>query len=193
VLSLAQRRGRLVAGTVHGIAQFTDSAGFVRVAPDFNDAALAVAIARDTIWVGTRAGLMTAVPGQSDLLVAEAARTSVAMESAVVALTWRADTLIALLSDRLLWRNPATGSFSLGPLLGDGLGRLHTIVSGPSGLFLAGDRGIGTASLGTPLRRILTAPGDLPGQVTDIAVDDRYLWVATLRGLVRLRLEAIGS
>jgi hypothetical protein len=193
VLSLAQRRGRIVAGTVHGLAQFTDSSGFVRLAPDFNDAALAVALAGDTTWVGTRLGLMMAVPGQSDLLVPEAARASVAMQSQVVALAWRADTLVALLGDRLLWRDPVTGSFTLGPLLGNGLGRLHTILSGPSGLYIAGDAGIGIAGLGTPLRRMLTAPGDVPGQVTDIALDDRYLWVATLRGLVRLRLEALGS
>lgn len=193
VLSLAQRRGRIVAGTVHGIAQFTDSSGFVRVAPDFNDAALSVALSGDTIWVGTRFGLMMAVPGQTDLLVPEAARTSVAMQDPVVALAWRADTLVGLLGERLLWRDPATGRFTLGPLLGSGLGRLHTMRSGPSGLYIAGDRGVGIASLGTPLRRMVTAPGDLPGQVTDIVLDERYLWVATLRGLVRLRLEAIGS
>jgi hypothetical protein len=114
------------------------------------------------------------------------------MQGSVVDLTWRADTLIALLKDRLLWRDPATGRFTLGPLLGSSLGRLHTVVSGPTALYVAGDRGIGIAALNLPLRRTLTAPGDLPGQVTDLAVDDTYLWVATLRGLVRLRLDAIG-
>ena len=43
----------------------------------------------------------------------------------------------------------------------------------------------------TPIVRPFTTPGDLPGQVTDIAVDDDYLWVATVRGLVRFSLEVL--
>ena len=78
-------------------------------------------------------------------------------------------------------------------MLGAGLGRLHTVVSGRGGLYIAGDRGVGSAGLGTPLRRVYTTPGDIPGQITDIAVDDAYLWVATLSGLVRLRLATLGQ
>lgn len=192
VLDLAQRRGRIVAATAHGLASFADSTGFVRLAPDFADAALAVALSGDTVWVGTRLGLFAAVPGESDLLAPEAARASAAMQGSVVDLTWRADTLIALLPDRLVWRDPATGRFTVGPLFGTMLGRLHTVVSGPSALYVAGEQGVGIAGLNVPLRRSLTVPGDLPGQVTDLAVDDTYLWVGTLRGLVRFRLDAIG-
>jgi ligand-binding sensor domain-containing protein len=67
------------------------------------------------------------------------------------------------------------------------------VVNGRSGLYVAGDRGVGAAGLATSLRRVFTTPGDLPGQVTDLAVDDDYLWVATLRGLVRFRLDLFGS
>ncbi len=193
VLSLAQRRGRIVAGTAHGLATYADSTGFRRLAPSFSDAAYAVALSGDTTWVGTRIGLFAALPGEPDLLQPDALRESISLQAPVVALTWRADTLVALLEDRLLWRNPGTGRFTLGPLLGNTLGRLHTVLNGPRGLYIAGDRGVGLAGITTPLRRPLTAPGDLPGQVTDIAVDDTYLWVATLRGLVRLQLDAIGQ
>ncbi len=193
VLSLAQRRGRLVAGTVHGIAEYADSTGFHRLAPGFSDAAYAVALSGDTTWVGTRIGLFAALPGEPDLMQPDALRESASLQAPVVALTWRADTLVALLEDRLLWRNPGTGRFSLGPLLGSTLGRLHTVVNGARGLYIAGDRGVGLAGIATPLRRPLTTPGDLPGQVTDIAVDDTFLWVATLNGLVRLRLDVIGQ
>jgi hypothetical protein len=115
------------------------------------------------------------------------------MQGSVFDLTWRADTLVALLKDRIIWRDPATGRFNLGPLLGAALGRMHTVVSGRGGLYIAGDRGIGFAGLGTALRRVFTTPGDLPGQVTDLAVDDAYAWVATLGGLVRFRLEVVGQ
>ncbi len=53
----------------------------------------------------------------------------------------------------------------------------------------------GSASLdwGPPSSRTYTTPGDLPGQVTDIAVDDAFVWVATLAGLVRFRLDVVGQ
>jgi hypothetical protein len=192
VLDLAQRRGRIVAGTAHGLAAWQDSLGFHPVAPDFTDAALAVELSGDTVWVGTPRGLFAAVPGESDLLQPEALRESLSLQAQVVDLAWRGDTLVALTADRLIWRDPATGRFSQGPLLGTALGRLHTIANAPYGLYIAGERGVAFARLDTPLLSPLRAPGDLPGQVTDIAVDDRYLWVATLRGLVRFRLEVLG-
>jgi ligand-binding sensor domain-containing protein len=192
VLDLVQRRGRVVAATSRGLASFTDSGGLERVAPGFSDAALAVALSGDTVWVGTRLGLFASVPGSADLLQPDGVRVSAEMQRMVVDLTWRADTLVALLQDRLLWRDPRTGQYSLGPLLGGALGRLHTVVSGDRGVYVAGDRGVGFARLDTPVQGTFTEPGDLPGQVTDLAVDDTYLWVATLRGLVRLRLDVIG-
>ncbi len=192
VLSLAQRRGRIAAGTAHGVAIFTDSTGFRPLAVTFHDAAYAVALSGDTTWVGTRLGLFAALPGEPDLLQPDALREGLSLQAPVVALTWRADTLVALLADRLLWRDPGTGRYRLGPALGTSLGRLHSVVSGARGLYLAGDQGVGLAGLGTPLRRPLTVPGDLPGPVTDLAVDDTCLWVATLRGLVRLRLDLFG-
>ncbi len=192
VLDLAQRRGRLVVGTAHGLAEFSDSTGFYRVAPDFVDPAQAVELSGDTTWVGTRAGLFAAIPGQTDLLQPDALGAGLSFQTSVVDLTWRADTLIGLTTDRLLWRDPSSGKFTLGPLLGNALGRLHTIINGKSGLYIAGDRGIGFTELNQSITRVLTAPGDLPGQVTDLAIDDRYLWVATLKGLVRFQLDLVG-
>jgi hypothetical protein len=193
VLDLAQRRGRIVAATVHGLADYTDSTGFRPLAPAFTGLVQAVAVGGDTVWVGTSQGLLASLPGEADLLEPDALRETPAMRGAVLDLVWRADTLVALLDDRLMWRDPRTGRFTLGPLLGSAPGRLHTVVNGRSGLYVAGDRGVGAAGLATSLRRVFTTPGDLPGQVTDLAVDDDYLWVATLRGLVRFRLDLFGS
>lgn len=192
ILDLEQRRGRIVAGTAHGLASYTDSAGFTRVAPAFADAAYAVSISGDTTWVGSRLGLFAALPGVDDLLQPEALRESLAMQALVADITWRADTLVALLADRLLWRDPGTGRFTLGPLFGGSLGRVHSVVNGRGGLYVAGNRGVGFAGLTTGLRRPFTAPGDLPGEVTGIAVDDAWLWIATRRGLVRFSLDIVG-
>lgn len=193
VVDLAQRRGRLVAATVHGLAEFSDSSGsFERIAPDFTDVAQAVELSGDTVWVGTRIGLFASVPGVTDLLQPDALGAGLSLQASVIDLTWRADTLVALTPDRLLWRAPGSGKFTLGPLLGSGLGRVHTVVNGRGGLYIAGDQGAGFAQLNTPVTRVLGVPGDLPGQVTDLAVDDTWLWVATLSGLVRFRLDVVG-
>lgn len=193
VLDVAQQRGRVVAGTAHGLAEWTDSLGFRRLAPEFTDAALSVLPMGDSTWVGTRLGLFVAVAGERDLLQPEALRASLTLQAPVLDLAWRGDTLVMLTDARLLWRDPATGRFTAGPQLGNALGRLHTIVNGSRGMFVAGEQGIGFAQLNTPLLRPVLVPGELPGQVTDIAVDERYLWIATLNGLVRLRRELAGE
>jgi hypothetical protein len=192
VLDLEQRRGRVVAGTAHGLAGYSDSAGFERLASGFSDAALSVAISGDTTWVGTGLGLFAAVPGAEDLLQPQALRESAAMQAPVLDLVWRADTLVALLADRLLWRDPGTGRYTLGPVFGAALGRVHTVANGRSGLYLAGDRGVAFTGLTATLRRPFTVPGDLPAEPTGLAVDDSYLWVATLNGLVRFSLDVVG-
>lgn len=192
VYDIAQRRGRLVAATAHGLAEFSDSGTFRRVAPEFNDVAQAVEISGDTTWVGTRIGLFAALPDQADLLQPDALAGALSLQASVVDLAWRGDTLVALTPDRILWRDPGTGRFTLGPLLGSALGRLHTIVSGRDALYIAGDRGAGVATLRTPVSRVFTSPGDLPGEVTGLAVDETYLWITTLKGLVRFRLDVVG-
>jgi ligand-binding sensor domain-containing protein len=70
------------------------------------------------------------------------------------------------------------------------VGRLRRFVAEGPGFWVAGDRGIGFARLGMPPVRLLLQ-GDLPGAVNDLAVDEEFLWVATDRGLVRFRLNAI--
>jgi len=191
VYDIAQRQGQLVVATAHGIASYRDSTGFVRLASGFVDQALAVALSGDTVWVGTTIGLFAALPGEEDLLQPTALGEALSTRVPVVDITWRGDTLVALNEDRLLWRDPTSGRFTQGPRLGDALGRLHTVVNGRTGLYLAGERGVGFARLNTPIVRPLTTPGDLPGRVTDIAVDEDYLWVATVRGLVRFSLEVL--
>lgn len=191
VLDLAQRAGRIAAGTAHGVAVFDDSTGFVQRAPRFRGAALAVELSGDTVWVGTELGLFAALPGEEDLLQPDALAGALSLQAPVVDLAWRGDTLVALTRDRLLWRDPGNGAFTAGPLLGSRLGRLHTVVNGRGVLYLAGERGVASATLATPPRRALTQ-GDLPGRVTDLAVDEHYLWVATDNGLVRLSLDLVG-
>jgi ligand-binding sensor domain-containing protein len=141
------------------------------------------------VWAGTPAGLLLALPdGQN--LVRPAGMASPRMHAGVVDLAPLADTLVALTRDEMLWRNPRSRQWTLGPNLSGLLGRLRRFVADGPGFWIAGDRGVGYAQLGTPPLRPLRE-GDLPGSANDLAVDDDYLWVATDAGLVRFRLNAI--
>jgi ligand-binding sensor domain-containing protein len=190
VLSLSARRGKLAVGTAHGVVLLEDSAQVTRVAPSFHDAALSVTISGDTVWVGTPLGLFAGLPKEPDLLQPEGLK-GVSYQVPVVALGWAMDTLVALTADRMLWRNPKSGVWTLGPTLSAVLGRLSVLTPFRDGFYVGGERGFAFARVNSPPIRPLLQPGDLPGPVYDLAVDDTYLWVATPHGLVRFRLDAI--
>jgi hypothetical protein len=189
VYSIVSRGGRIVVGTAHGVARVGDSLTVERVAPAYSDAVYTVFPAGDTVWAGTPAGLLLALPDRRDL-VRPAGMSSPSLHAGVVDLAPLADTLVALTRDEMLWRNPRSRQWTLGPNLSSLLGRLRRFVADGPGFWVAGDRGVGYARLGTPPLRPLRE-SDLPGAANDLAVDDEYLWVATDAGLVRFRLNAI--
>jgi hypothetical protein len=189
VYSIVSRRGRIVVGTAHGVARVSDSLNVQRVAPAYSDAAYTVFPAGDSVWVGTPVGVLIALPNQPNL-VRPAGLASASLQAGVVDLAPLGDTLVALTQDQLLWRNPRTGQWTLGPNLSALLGRLRRFVADGPGFWIAGDRGVGFARLGTPALRPL-GQGDLPGAANDLAVDQDFLWIATDGGLVRFRLDAI--
>lgn len=189
VYSIVSRTGRIVVGTAHGLARLSDSLKVERLAPGYDGAVYTVLPAGDSIWAGTPAGLLLALPGRPDP-VRPAGMASPSLQLVVVDLAPLADTLVALTRDQLLWRDPRTGQWTLGPNLSGLLGRLRRFVPDGPGFWVAGDQAVGFARLGTPPLRPL-GRGDLPGAANDLAVDDEFLWVATDGGLVRFRLNAI--
>jgi hypothetical protein len=189
VYAVVSRQGRITVGTRRGVARVDDSLRIVRVAPHFVDPAVAVFPAGDSVWVGTRRGLLLALPGQEDV-VRPAALASPAMQASIVALASLGDTVVALTRDEFLWRDPGTHAWTLGPNLSALLGGLVGFVADGPGFWVAGERGVAFARLSTPPLRPLRE-GDLPGQSNDLAVDAEFLWVATDAGLVRFRLDAI--
>jgi hypothetical protein len=192
VTDIAQRRGVVAIATVRGAVRWQDSTGFEGVAPDFAGTVDAIVLDGDTTWIGTRLGVFLAVPGERNLQQTADFRGSPSFQVRVVDMTWLADTLVVLTPDRLMWRDPGTGKVTLGPLLGASLGRLHTVLAVKSGLIVAGETGVGATRLeAVPARRLLV-PGDLPGQVLDIAVEGDFLWVATGAGLARVSLDVLG-
>jgi ligand-binding sensor domain-containing protein len=189
VYSIVSRGGRIVVGTAHGVARLGESLRVERIAPGYRDPVYTVFPAGDSVWAGTPLGLLLALPDRPDL-VRPAGLTSPSLQGGVVDLAPLADTLVALTKDELLWRDPRSKRWTLGPNLSGLLGRLRRFVAEGAGFWVAGDRGVGFARLGTPPLRPLRM-GDLPGLPNDLAVDEEFLWVATDGGLVRFRLSAI--
>jgi len=189
VYSIVSRGGRITVGTARGIVRVSDSFGVERVAPSYSDAAYAVFPAGDSVWVGTPSGVLLSLPGLGGLVRPEGL-ASPSFQNPVVDLATLGDTLVALTRDALLWRDPKSRRWTLGPNLSALLGRLRRFVPDAEGFWVVGDRALGFARLGMPPIRPLL-DGDLPGAINDLAVDDDYLWVATDRGLVRFRLSVI--
>jgi ligand-binding sensor domain-containing protein len=189
VYAIASRQGRITVGTAHGLARIGDSLRVERVAPGYIGAVYSVFPAGDSVWAGTAAGLLLALPGHTGM-VRPQGLSSPSLQVAVVDIAPLADTLVALTPDALLWQNPGNRSWTRGPDLSALLGRLRRMVADGDGFWVAGDRGVGYVRLNTPPLRPIRE-GDLPGGANDLAVDNQYLWVATDGGLVRFRLSAI--
>ncbi len=188
--SVLARRGDVFVGTARGIARVSSELNIERLAPDFTDAVYAIERSGDSLWLGTSRGLLTLLPDRSTPGRLPELAASPAMQAAVLDIAWLADTLVALTDDGLLWRGPNGNEWTLGPSLSSVLGKLRTFVSWEDGFFVAGDRGFGYAGLRTAVRRPILGD-DLPGVPRGLAVDEQYLWVATERGLVRWRIDAI--
>jgi ligand-binding sensor domain-containing protein len=189
VLDVAGRQGRIVVGTARGLASVDDSLRVTRVAPRYVEAAYAVFPAGDSIWVGTPRGVFVALPGEEDL-DRPPGLSAASLQAPVIGIALLGDTLVALTRDHLLWRDPRTQAWSLGPNLSGLLGRLRRFAADGPGFWVAGDRGVGFARLGGSPTRPLRE-GDLPGPANELAVDREHLWVGTAAGLVRFRLDAI--
>ena len=189
VYSIVSRQGRITVGTAHGLARINDSLRVERIVPSYSGAVYTVFPAGDSVWVGTPSGLLLALPQEQDL-VRPAGLASPSMQTPVVDLASLGDTLVALSRDQMLWRDPKSTRWTLGPNLSTLLGALRRFIADGSGFWIAGDRGIGYARLTTPPLLPLRE-GDLPGAANDLTVDGDYLWVATDGGLVRFRLSTI--
>lgn len=187
---LLPRRGGVLVGTPRGIAWISSDGAVERQGDGFIEPALSLAAEGDSIWIGALDGLLLLPPGAKLPGRTPGLRASAGFRAPVMDLAWMADTLVALLPDRLLWRVPGTDEWNLGPMLGGGLGKLFRFTRSGDGFFVAGERGVGFVRLATTLQSPLRE-GDVPGRVRDLGADEQYLWVATERGLVRFRLAAI--
>ncbi|MEO5800875.1 MAG: hypothetical protein ABIZ70_09365 [Gemmatimonadales bacterium] len=189
VTSLVLRNGKLVVGTLRGLAEETATGLIQRVAPDFFSAVYALAARGDTVWAATASGTAAFLPGASDLRIPDGLRALSGGNPPTYGVGYVSDTLVAMSADRLLWRDPVSGTWTLGPNLSAQLGRLTMMMADDDGVWVAGTRGAALVRPTVGALRVLQIPGDLPDVVTSIARSDRYLWIGTARGLVRYLVD----
>ena len=191
VISLASRRGVVVAATARGLARFADTTGAEPLAASFVEPALAVVLGGDTAWVATRNGPRAALTSDRELWRPPGLDTSAAFNRSLYDLAWMADTLVGLTSDQFLWKAPGADRWGLSAPISFLLGPLRRLVADGDGFWVAGSQGVGWTRInGVPIRPLLVG-SDLPGEPLDLAVDSDFLWVATSGGLVRFRLSEV--
>lgn len=188
VTALAHWREQIVVGTTRGLA-LLDSTGLHRAAPGVIDAIHALATRGDTLWVGGDFGVGAMLPSDTTVRVSTGWRQLTTQRIAVYGIGYVVDTMVVLAENRLIWRDPVTGAWTPGPLLGATLGPLHTMFATDAGVWVGGDRGAALVLLNAGPLRTLLVGSDLPGAVRAIVANDRYLWIGTLDGLVRLKLR----
>ncbi len=188
-IALAAWRGGVAVGTLRGIAVI-DAAGVAsRPMPGLASPVYALLARADTLWIGTDHGLEAHLSGDPDPLPTLAWDRHLGSARPVLGLGAVGDTLVAMTDTDLHWRDPATGRWQVGPILGGGLGRLRAFFATPDGAWIGGERGAAFVQVAGGTLETLLVGRDLPDAVTAIAADRRYLWIGTLRGLVRITLR----
>jgi hypothetical protein len=191
VKALTPWQGGVAVGTARGIAVLLPEGRLVRVAAKYQAEATALLARGDTLWVGTPSGVQAAVVGLDNLARPRGGSASASGAALpILALASRADTLVALTSDRVLWRDPRTGVWAGGGTLARSVGAATTLIASPLGVWIAGERGVALGGAAREPALVIRAAA-LPGPVTGLAVDAEYLWTATPAGLVRWRLAAV--
>lgn len=189
--ALAQGPSGVWVGTRRGVV-FVDGEGTVtRIGEGLREPVVALAAARDTVWIGSARGVGVTAAGRVDVRLAGDPAATPELRATIVALTLSADTVVAATRERLLWRDPATGAWTVEGVISGTLGPLSALAADRGGAWVGGERGIGFFRFHGRAFQFLSDPRVLPAPVRDLAVDREYVWVAMDAGLVRIRKAAI--
>jgi ligand-binding sensor domain-containing protein len=187
--ALAQGPSGAWIGTAAGLAFLPRDGDDVHVATGVPVPVLALAAARDTVWVGLTAGLGLAVPG-GDILIPPGWDSTPELREAIVAITRVADTLVVATVNHVLWQ-PPEGRWRVVQSVGPQVGAIYTLAPDEGGVWVGGRNGLVRFGFVASDLRVFRVPGDVPGLVRGIASDRHYLWVATDAGLVRFERSAL--
>jgi ligand-binding sensor domain-containing protein len=187
VRALAPAPDGVWVGTGQGLAVITADDAVVRLEGEHG--VLSLLAVRETLWVGSAAGLGVLAPGARRPVVPPAVSNEPALRYPIVALARVGDTLVAVLEDQVAWRDPAMDRWTLERPRAP-LGRIGAVAADAGGVWLGGAVGLAWWRIAGREFRALSIPGDLPAPVRDVAVAAPWVWVATDSGVVRLRGDA---
>ncbi|MGH7675112.1 MAG: hypothetical protein ACREMV_07555 [Gemmatimonadales bacterium] len=181
-------------GTARGLAIVTGDGQVERVG-GLDVPVLSLLAVRESLWVGSAAGLGLLVPGASRVEVPAAVAAEPGLRVPIQALARLRDTIVVAAYDQLAWRDPATGRWTL--VRPDAaLGRLTSLAGDATGdgvVWVGGSDALAGWSVAAGTFTLLRVPGDLPAGVRDLVANGPFLWVATEAGVVRLaRRAALG-
>jgi ligand-binding sensor domain-containing protein len=151
----------------------------------------ALRIVRDTLWIGTDAGLMVldtrtrASSPQRARVTAEEPR----LTRPVYALAQSDSMLVVALDDGIV--GLSLPSRALMPRLSTvataAVGRIAAMDADADGILLAGSAGAMLVDRVTGATQLLSAPRDIPAEGLDVLLEREWAWIATPAGVVRLR------
>lgn len=189
VLTVVAWQDGVMAGTMRGIA-FVHSDGTARrPLPGLVRPAYALHARGDTLWIGTDRGLVAHVDGVADVITIPGWQRAPGSATPVLGIGSVGDTLMAMTRTDVLWRDPASGAWNLAPAIASTTGALRAFHATPHGVWVGGDRGAAFVRADGAVLRTLRVGAELPDVVTAITSDPDWLWIGTLRGLVRLALR----
>jgi len=176
-------------GTTRGLAVMPDTGDPLRATASIalGGSVLSLAAEGDTLWIGTDAGPYVLPPGAEAPVAAAAGRPSLA--EPVVALAVKGDTVLAATATRLAWY--AGGQWHDGGVPAASIGQLTALAADRAGFWIGGTLGVAFYQPAHDVWRALTAPGDVPQPVSDVAAGRDYFWAATPLGVVRLRRDVL--
>jgi ligand-binding sensor domain-containing protein len=178
---VATERGLVVVDEREGDARAVDAS--------VREPLYAVAALGDAIWVGGDRGIGVLPAGGETIRVPADVADGPLLAGPVVALAVVGDTLVAAVTDRIVWRDP-DGHWTIERPLGE-VGEISSLYAEARGVWVAGTRGLAWFGLADRAYRFLSVPGDLPGPIRRIAATAEHLWVGTDAGLVRLRKDVV--
>jgi hypothetical protein len=191
VFTMVETSGGLWLGTDRGLVYATDDGESHRIDLRVVEPIYALAARSDTVWVGGARGLGNTWEGAEGILVPADVAEEPWLADPIIGLAFTGDTLVAATPDRIAWREP-TGTWTVERVITGELGELTVVAGDDRGVWVGGTRGFGFYGFAARAFTLFNASGDLPGVVRDLAVGQRYLWVATAQGLVRFAKDALG-